>query len=533
MYHRPRTTSHLFSSWCHWAAALVVLAACGESPVSGVNQLTSRSTKGLSSADSANLPKRAGLRVGPVASVSSYAGTSIVSLEPGSYQGYDQPLAIVGTLSGPVNRISVSGQGAIKCSGSYGVIIGYDSLGAEIGRQSLSLIDPSDCSTAGNPDDVTYGAAGTLITGNSIIASFEITPMSPLVFPVFELTGRASANYTIDVGELLRISVVCSPSSVTRASASPVTCTASSTSGTVAISGWRFDASDPATGSVSMSTSSLIWSGISVASGVVTVQGTVNGGPALSDSGFIVVTPRSWNWSASKSTGNAAPGTFECNPARHYATGLFGWVYADSTCRQPGLMLWPDPTGTSSLRGFLKGKVVGGPNNGLWYVTSDNTGMHLRAQVLKDIRPDGSTYSVTGKDSVGVRCKAAGLGGNRTVTTVNNVCMADPSSFNFAAFYNFVWRHEQCHLTQALNVFPTIADPRTAVEAIVRQDTITLNSDALYGANGYFDANSAVNSANTIDVPNPNIYSFWSRNQSNTAWGYRAVQLNGILAPGC
>ena len=83
---------------------------------------------------------------------------------------------------------------------------------------------------------------------------------------------------------------------------------------------------------------------MAVTSGAVTVQGTINGVTAVSDTGRISVTPRvGWSWSADKSTGNASTGTFECNPARHYATGLLGWTLADSTCKNQGLMIWPDP----------------------------------------------------------------------------------------------------------------------------------------------------------------------------------------------
>jgi hypothetical protein len=67
--------------------------------------------------------------------------------------------------------------------------------------------------------------------------------------------------------------------------------------------------------------------------------------------------------------------------------------------------------------------------------------MHVRAQVLRDIRPDGFTYPVGGSDTVGTRCSAVGVSGNQTITVVNNTCMNDPSSFNFAALYAFAWRH--------------------------------------------------------------------------------------------
>jgi hypothetical protein len=160
--------------------------------------------------------------------------------------------------------------------------------------------------------------------------------------------------------------------------------------------------------------------------------------------------------------------------------------------------------------------------------------MHVRAQVLKDIRPDGYSYSVSGKDTVGTRCKAAGQNGNKTVTVVNNVCMTDPSAFNFATLYAFSWRHEQCHLLLMRNKFPTIADPRTKLETIVRKDTAAFHSEAWIGMDGFLDAGFALQQAKgTIDTTNSQTYTLWSRDTTNTKWHNRNYQPQGILATGC
>lgn len=332
------------------------------------------------------------------------------------------------------------------------------------------------------------------------------------------MTGHSYQGYAITLGgPPPRISVTCTPAGITRADASnPVSCTASATGGTLAITGWTFTATDAATGSVTSNQTSPTWGpGMAVASGGVTVQGTVGGFTAVSDTGRISVTNRTtgWSWSADTSTGNATAGTFECNTKPHYNTGQFGLTHADSTCKNIGVMLWPDPS--ISKRGYKIAQVPpGGPNAGLWYATVDVTGMHIRAQVLKDIRPDGFTYSITGKDTVATRCKAAGVSGKATVTVVNNTCMTDPSSFNFAALYAFAWRHEGCHLMQMRNAFPTIPDPRTRLETIVRSDTNVFHTAAVYDPGGYNDANAALTGANTIDVPGPPPpYTFWSRNR--------------------
>ena len=50
----------------------------------------------------------------------------------------------------------------------------------------------------------------------------------------------------------------------------------------------------------------------------------------------------------------------------------------------------------------------------------------------------------------------------------------------------------------------------------------------MYGPNGYFDANSAIAGANTIDVPNSQSYTLWNRNKANWAcFFFERTQPNG------
>ena len=166
------------------------------------------------------------------------------------------------------------------------------------------------------------------------------------------------------------------------------------------------------------------------------------------------------------------------------------------------------------------------PNTNLWYATSDKTGMHVRLQMHWDLRPDATNkFPVTGKDTVATRCKAAGVSGQANVTVVNNTCMNDPGPFNFAGMYTFLVRHEQCHLKQFMDVFPTIADPRTRLETIVRADTSAFHQAAapLYDA-----ANRTILDANNIDVASGQTYTFWSRNPMNTT---TAANVTWILRP--
>ena len=278
--------------------AAVALSGCNDSSGRLDNPLRpAGARRGLTRADSIargiigssrDKTKSAGLES---RTTSSDPTVSLVSLTPGSFQGYDQPETIVGIVSGPVVSVTVRGQGAIKCTGTYGTIIGYDANGVELGRQDLSLIDPSDCSPPDNPDDVTYGAQGTLTVTTGIIAKFEITPMSPLEFPVFDQTGHASATYTIGLGAAAVLSFTCSTNVVrTR----PVACTAMTGDGS-AFTPKRLR-STATNGTVivdstltSSPTTQLTWPGLAIVSTNVELTATVGGKDTVVTGSFSVI----------------------------------------------------------------------------------------------------------------------------------------------------------------------------------------------------------------------------------------------------
>lgn len=78
---------------------------------------------------------------------------------------------------------------------------------------------------------MTFGAQATLTVSSGVIARFEITPMSPLEFPVFDLVGHASADYTIALGVRAAptLQVSCAPATPVRVTM--VTCTATLSDG--------------------------------------------------------------------------------------------------------------------------------------------------------------------------------------------------------------------------------------------------------------------------------------------------------------
>jgi len=146
---------------------------------------------------------------------------AFVGASPGFFQGYNQPSVIELTFAGPVGAISVQGRGAISCDPGYGTLVGYGADGAVVGSVPLTLIDPGDCSPENNPDNVTFGAQATLLSTTPIVLA-RILPMTHLSFPVFDLVGHASANYTVTYGrgpiplEPPKLLVSCLPSPVVR-----------------------------------------------------------------------------------------------------------------------------------------------------------------------------------------------------------------------------------------------------------------------------------------------------------------------------
>ena len=161
------------------------------------------------------------------------------------------------------------------------------------GGTELALVDPSDCSPAENPDNLTFGARGTLSVSSGTIARFEILPMNPLEFPVFDLVGRASATYSISVSARapLELRVVCTPPQPVRSAR--VTCTASMSDGSeFTLTGLKSTA-DGATifdGSVPEITNATAeWDGPAGVSTVVEFRGRVGAAAVVGSGSFTVL----------------------------------------------------------------------------------------------------------------------------------------------------------------------------------------------------------------------------------------------------
>lgn len=104
---------------------------------------------------------------------------------------YEGPITV--TFDAPVTQVTISGQGAVWCLGDIGTLVGYDATGAEVEREPLTVIDPSDC----GEDDVTFGGAATLTT-TTPLQKVVILPPDPFQFQ-FTLDGTVfDANTTAD-----------------------------------------------------------------------------------------------------------------------------------------------------------------------------------------------------------------------------------------------------------------------------------------------------------------------------------------------
>ncbi len=125
----------------------------------------------------------------------------------------------------------------------------------------------------------------TLVASGAGITAVQLIP-APADYVAYDLSWEPNDD----------IKVECLPNAVTRGQ--QVTCTASpkDPAASLTVTDWRFDSPD-LTGPVTEQSTSLTWAGTAVASGTVTVQGSVNGTTA-SGKGNIVVSARSWSASS-------------------------------------------------------------------------------------------------------------------------------------------------------------------------------------------------------------------------------------------
>lgn len=289
---------------------------------------------------------------------------SFVSVSPGWFQGYAQPDPIEAYFTGPIMSVTVVGSGAITCSGSPGSIVGYDASGSEIGRVGMSLIDPADCSPPENPDNVTYGAQGTLVT-TTPIARVEILPPDLLEFPVFDLTGHASAYYTLTyaAGQAKPELVVdCTPNPVERGQT--VTCDGVLKNGPAYVlverraKGKGFTIAETPNTSLAAG-EHFTWAGDAVAKTEVKfrVQYTDASGATKTPDKSVTFDVNARGWPVMQLT-NAPQHTIAVYPPillEYPTNGTLGFFWFED----------PDPSNSSIVP--VTSQATSGPNTGLWY----------------------------------------------------------------------------------------------------------------------------------------------------------------------
>lgn len=176
---------------------------------------------------------------------------------------------------------------------------------------------------------------------------------------------------------------------------SPVTCTVSGPD--VTVSGWLFTA---VTGDTVMSAAvGNSWTGTAVANGEVMAAVAVQG-VQRSDSlkASMVLSRRSWRWSSAQWSFVQAQ-TPTCYSMRPVAedTVVFAWNVQKGTCLADRLT--PTPSATATAHGFTVAQVLGGPNNGFWYVDAVSYRMETAWGWNPEITYTGTAYLLPSRSS--------------------------------------------------------------------------------------------------------------------------------------
>jgi hypothetical protein len=340
----------------------VGVAACLDGTRGGPLSTQRRFTR----ADSAQLASQPRPSFNAVADDSCDGSTTacgeFLGATPGFFQGFSQPSSIELTFAGPIGSIAVVGSGAISCDGTFGTIVGYGADGSEIARAEMSLRDPADCSPDNNPDNVTFGAQGLLVTSVPIVRAV-IFPMSLLSFPVFDLTGHASASYSVTYGrgnvplEPPKLLMSCLPNPVERGQT--VTCKGELKNGPAytllerRAKGKRFTITDNPNASIAAG-QPFEWTGVAVAKTEVKfkisyVDGTTT--KNLDETVTFDVARRGWQ-------------PMQLTVPSLFQIALYsGYLLDYPSNRVFGIFFFTPPSPISAPGG----RATGGPNDGLWY----------------------------------------------------------------------------------------------------------------------------------------------------------------------
>jgi hypothetical protein len=277
------------------------------------------------------------------------------------------------------------------------------------------------------------------------------------------------------------------------------------------------------------------WVGPAVASGTVTVEGTVNGVSAISDTARVNVSERGFTIPIDTGKAAAIDTTLDCFSTPVYGAGqkIWGWVRPPNRCDVVFNLppLFPNPE-SSDTTGATIASVPSGPNRGLWYVSQFLTKLWLRAQVMKDLRSNAPTYLATTEDPVGIGCGVLPDSTKRFTTLyADTVCKQNNGG---SQHLSYVWHHEGCHM--ARNSWVSTSDPATrvrfdSIDRAVFMDSASVRSRLTTLL--IFVRDSSWNYGKRIDTDYPVVtYNVWTPSTANNGgWVLQAWPIQGTVEP--
>lgn len=381
----------------------------------------------------------------------------------------EQRVPISITFNKPVHSITLSGIGALRCSGSLGRIIGHRN-GVEVVNVSNVLTNPEDC----GEDDISFAVAGA-VPANIAVDHILIEGPEPWTFPVGTETGRARLDYSITYDPSTGLHC----DRVERGA----TATCRILGGVESVSAWHFAGAPlPPLGDsarVSHISPALEWSGTAVLPGVVSVIYTADGTIDTLSTSFEVDarTGPTWSWIDGSKWTLRQDGPAQCA----YSAFVIPGSTRLAVNRRTGICEEVDALQNVSIEPSMKVpaaqdsayQVTGisdGPNEGLWFVSAASFYMDRTTEMNPYIRPNGATLSLTNATDLRLCRKELGLGKNAPVVvgfhTYNTVCR----TFALTAMFDAIWAHEAMGTNNPLDSM--VANGHEARRRVAARDTV-------------------------------------------------------------
>jgi len=234
---------------------------------------------------------------------------------------------------------------------------------------------------------------------------------------------------------------------------------------------WSFetDAGVPVSGP----SSTLSWSGSTVASGTATVTYTDDNGQQQPLSAGISVPRRTSSWVSVVGGSTGQPGEIDV-----CIQGDWDGLTASKLCTSSSdaeHFFIPRVAELSASNGLSVGQVGStGPNANLRYVDQMTADMDLRTQISPRYRTNGTPYSLAfAPSALTAACAAASVTGSASVYQANAVCTSNLVEFN--NLVSCIWSHEARHMTAGIGAAQySNNDVYVKWEPLVREDATSL-----------------------------------------------------------